>query len=347
MYKDEIYKRWTSSINQKEVKFKLLKKHKHYIDKPYIAPNTIDATIMDEEEIRILIQKKLDEKFREYISIVSIIDKPLMFRDSHCVYETLHVIAIEPLFQPTVIGTSDVYKIDGIDAIRHLKFCNVGTCSIEDRLPEIFKYQINGRQLLHPANPMFMNNNQAYLKTLINSYYGMSTYNTNNDNYTQISVMINNNWKVHAIVFTSKSAVMEMIHSMYKDDLVTFETYANETLSYLDIQRLVENGILFSNHEYRILHDVLIYNKPCKFRRELFKYLENQQTISYYEYYADKVKERNGFVPLNDYFTSLSLEKIVSYRNDIMGFIRQYRVQLLSAMNKYGDIIDNTEDIGL
>lgn len=349
MMKDEIYRRWEMLIKRKDVKFKLSKKYKHYIDKPYIAPNTIDETVMDEEEIRILIQKKLDEKIRKHLSITSIIDVPLIFRDNNYVDGLVYVVGIEPLFQPTVIGESeDVYKIDGIKNIKHLRFYNIEIYSAEYRIPEIYTYQ-TGQQVILSAKHMLPSNYyQSVMKTVINSYYGIKdVYNTNKDNYTQLSVMINNTWKVHAIVFTSKSSVLEMIHSMYEEGIVTFETYANEILTYLDIQKLVENGIIFSNYGYKILNDVLTYDKPSKFRRELFKYLEDQQTIDYYKFTADKLNKPTRFGLSNNFYVSVTHGQYVSYRDDILRFIQQYKIQLLSVMNKYGDIVDNVEDIGL
>lgn len=349
MMRDEIYKHWEILVKRKDAKFKLSKKHKHYIDKPYIAPNTIDETVMDEEEIIILIQKKMDEKFRKHLSVTSIIDVPLIFRNNEYVDEMVYVVGIEPLFQPTVIGESeDVYKIDGIKNIKHLRFYNVGTYSTEYRIPEIHTYQTGQQTILSAKHLLSTNKYQAYMKTVMNSYYGIKdVYTTSKDNYTQISVMINNTWRVHAIVFTSKSSVLEMIHNMYDEGIVSFETYANETLASTDIQKLVENGILFSNYGYKILNDVLTYDKPSKFRRELFKYLEDQQTIDYYKFMADKLNKPFRFGLSYEFYASVSLRQPVKYRDDILGFVKQYKIQLLSTMNKYGDIVDNAGDIKL
>lgn len=342
---EERVRNWVKFTKKKDIKFKLSKKHKHYIDKPYIVPNTIDETIMDEEEIKLLIQKKLNEKFIQHLTVTSIIDVPLMFRN--CKYYSdgiIYVAAIEPLFQPTVIGLSeDVYKIEHIKNIKHLRFCDIGTYSKQYSISNEYVYQ-SGKQQILSAKHLFPSF-QTYMKLVINSYYGMSTDNKND--YTPISVIINNSWKVHAMVFTSKSSVLDMIHNMYNAGLVTFESYANVKFTQLDIQKLVENGILFSNYCHDILSDALVYDKPSKFRQELFKYLEDQNTIDYYKFMADKINKPTRAGLSNNFYISLALGQNVRYRDNVMEFIYQYKIQLLSAMNKYGDITDNTEDIKL
>ena len=326
MYKEDvIYKKWKVMLDkQRNMKFKSSKRHKHYIDKPYIPSNTTDDNIVSYVEMKEILQKKLSQ-----IIIKGVSDIVLMPSYTYDGYVT--VIDFEPLFNPIINGCDEsVYNIRDINKINDLYFT-----SISETHTHKIRDEYTFTNLTRPNMPY-------YMKMIANSYYGIqsgSEFDTN----TSISVIINGSWKVHGIVHITKRTFLSYIQNLYEDGIVKFKTYANIDLEYLIITNLIKDALLYPNCKYNILTDALEYNMPCKFRRILFNYLEDKDNIRYFEWLSANMKHKSTV----KFIFSFRNESIPDIRTNIKEFVQQYRVLLLSAMNKYGDIINNTEDISL
>jgi hypothetical protein len=329
MYKEDvIYKRWESVLNkQRNIKFKSSKRHKHYIDKPYIAPNTTDDNIVSYDEMKEIIQKKLSQCILKGIGDIFVL--PSYTGDGF-----VDVIDFEPLFNPVINGRDEsVYNIRDINKIHDLYFT-----SISETHTHKARDEYTFTNLTKPNLPY-------YMRMIASSYYGMqadSRFDINEK--TSISVIINGSWIVHGIVFVTKRTLLSYIQDLYRDGIVKFKTYANIDLEYMTITGLVKDALIYPNRECNILTDALEYNAPCKFRRILFDYLEDKDNIRYFEWVYNKILSRPTYA-IN--FVSPQNESMSNIRTNITEFVQQYKVRLLSAMNKYGDIVDNSENICL
>lgn len=341
MYKEDvIYKRWKVMLDkQRNMKFKSSKRHKHYINKPYIPSNTTDDNIVSYAEMKEILQKKLSQLIIKVVSGICLM--PSYTYDGY-----VTVIDFEPLFNPIINGYDEsVYNIRDINKIHDLYFMSISETYAPKKILDEYTFTNSARQNILSAKHLLPTNvYQDYMKIIANACYGTqsdSIFNTIAK--TSISVIINGSWKVHGIVYITKRTFLSYIQDLYEDGIVKFKTYANIDLEYLTITNLIKDALLCPNCKYNILMDALEYNAPCKFRRILFDYLEDKENIRYFEWLSDNMKYKSTI----NFTFSCRNELIPNIRTNIKEFVQQYRVRLLSAMNKYGDIINNTEDISL
>jgi hypothetical protein len=330
MYKEDvIYNKWKVMLDKKpnmkfksSMKSKSSKRHKYYIDKPYIAPNTTDNNIVSYDEMKEILQKKLSQLIIKGLSDICLIytyDGPVT------------VIDFEPLFNPIINRCDEsVYNIRDINKINDLYFM-----SISETHTHKTRGEYTFTNLTKPNLPY-------YMRMIASSYYGIQS-GSEFDISTSISVIINGSWKVHGIVHVTKRTFLSYIQNLYEDGIVKFKTYANIDLEYMTITCLIKDALLFPDCKCNILTDALEYNMPCRFRKILFDYLEDKDNIRYFEWLSSNIKYKSTV----NFTFSFRNELINDTRTNIKEFVQQYRVRLLSAMNKYGDIINNTEDISL
>lgn len=316
MYKEDvIYEKWKRQITEVNSKFFRSKKKKLYINRPYFEKDTVvDDSIVDFNEIRKNLEDELSSSFLGVSSLF--------------LCNSITVLDIEPLYQPYMFNGIEVYDIKHISPIKTIDFCT----------PMSYNSYSNQSKIITGATRIprpFSFDRLQYMmtKALINSYYGI----TANDYFmekTRICIVVNKTWKLFVELAAPESYVLTMIVSLYNSGITSFDSLAN-IKSVECAKSEIVSYIRYEDCQTKLFDDVLNYPKPSRFRVELFKTLKGSSD----HYNLDSYYVDNRFVTFRDIRKSI--------RSDIKGFIRDYTTRLLSAMNKYGDIIDNSENICL
>ena len=316
MYKEDvIYEKWKLQITAVNNKFFRSKKKKRYINRPYFEKDTVvDDSIVDFNELRKNLEDQLVSEFIKFTSLF--------------VSDSITVLDIEPLYQPYIFNGTEVYDIKSISPIKTIDFCtpmSYNSCS--DRM-----------DLLTAATkiPRASFDKLQYImtKALINSYYGFST-----TSYfmvkTRICIVVNKAWKIFMELSAPEEYVLKMIVSLYTSGITSFDSLANIKYTECAKEEIIYY-MRYDDHNSKLFDDILNYPKPSRFRVEMFKTLTGSS--DYYNLESHYIA--NSFHHL---FTDMNR----SIRSNIEGFVRDCTTQLLSAMNKYGDIVDNSENICL
>ena len=314
MYKEDvIYEKWKHQINEVNNKFFRYKKKKRYINRPYFEKDTVvDDSIVDFNELKKDMEDQLSSSFLGVSSLF--------------LCNSITVLDIEPLYQPYMFNGTEVYDIKSISPIKTIDFCtpmSYNSCSNKiitgaTKIPRPFSFE----RLQHMMT-----------KALINSYYGMMS----NDYFiekTRICIVVNKTWKLFVELAAPESYVLTMIVSLYNSGITSFDSLAN-IKSIECAKSEIVSYIRYEDYQTKLFDDVLNYPKPSRFRVELFKTLKGS---------SDHYNLESVYI-VGAYSTFIDHGKAV--RSNIKGFIRDYTTQLLSAMNKYGDIVDTTENICL
>lgn len=322
MYKEDvIYKEWTRKIKSIREKYFRIKNKKRYINRPYFEKDTVlDDSLMTADDMKKELECSLRSGLAQYILA--------FYADS------INVIDFEPLYPSYEFKGKQIYEVRKLSVIKSIEFLDANYYC------KNLSYTYKG--LMSVTNKIsFSNSLIDYLrlqyKTILNSRYGFSD-SCFKEHVTHLCIVVNNMWKIFIDINLNEETIPHVIKTLYYAGVTSFTSIAGIT----NLETFIEDICMNVKYEEdtKLFTDVLNYDKPSKFRVKLFELLRDVDNFA--EIAAGHFVYNN--IP---FYSFLNKNGYKTNKNNVMGFINQYVVELLSAMHKYGDIVDNVEDIGL
>ena len=324
MYKEDvIYKDWTRKIKSTKEKYFRIKNKKLYINRPYFEKDTVlDDSLMTADDMKKELELELRRCLKDYI---------LNFYAN-----SINVIDFEPLYPSYEFKGKQVYEVRKIGAIKSIEFLDVNYyCK---NLSYTYK-GITSNTIVSKSPDGLIDYLSLQYKMIFNSHYGLSDScaTCGKGPVSHLCIVVNNMWRIFIDIGVEEETVSHIIRTLYYSGVTSFASIAGIT----NLETFIEDICMNVKYEEdtKLFTNVLNYDKPSKFRVELFKLMKDEDNFA---------KTVSGhFIYNTRYYSFISKNGYKTDKNDVAGFINQYVVELLSAMHKYGDIVDNVEDIGL